>query len=503
MHKNNYIIFALIVVVGIVFRIICFVGLSGDDPYFYANYALQVLEKNFDITNPDTPFIFRYIIIYPVALFFKLFGIKHFSAVLFILLLSVAEIIIIFLLGKKLFNEKIGLISSFLLVFIPVNSVYATQLLPDIPISFFMSFAILLFLIGIDSSYSIVYYFLSGCLIYCAYICRSISLIMIGTVFIGYIIYNKKMTPKFIFVIIGFLIPFILTSMWYYFNTGDFLFDYHFLRKVYHYKFSLLPKNLFSYLKIMFPIISFSKKIPHGFYHNGLLYYFVTAYIIYYLIRRKYKKINHSNINFCILWSLIIFIYLEFGLACITYTPLDRKIFTVGHIHGRFLAPLTIPALILLANFFCEFTSDNLLLNKAIGCIYKKCVNKNLSLSFIIIFIFLIIFLLIGKNMIFSLFSSIYSKHNHVISFQQNKSMFFTLYYILLLILGVATLIFIWIRVKYKNLHLTTFKEMSMTVLILIFITVWAFLASKQSQNAAGVQPYKKDLPIFIKLPPK
>ena len=49
-----------------------------------------------------------------------------------------------FYFGKLLFNEKIGLIASFLLSFFPLDIVYATKLNSDLPSSFFMALGVYL-----------------------------------------------------------------------------------------------------------------------------------------------------------------------------------------------------------------------------------------------------------------------------------------------------------------------------------------------------------------------
>ena len=91
---------------------------------------------------------FRFALLYPVALLFKIFGINLFSLSFYPFFCSMATIVVVFFLGKILFNEYVGVIAAFLLSFYPLNVVAGTSLYPDGPMAFFMSLSILLYVIG-------------------------------------------------------------------------------------------------------------------------------------------------------------------------------------------------------------------------------------------------------------------------------------------------------------------------------------------------------------------
>ena len=114
------------------------------DSVGYAGYA-NMLAKNEPIKEAHYNGL-RLGILFPVSLLYNIFGVNEFSSNILILLISLSSIILIYKFGKLLFNDKVGLLSAFLLSFFPWDVVYATQLLTDLPAAFFVALSIYFFL---------------------------------------------------------------------------------------------------------------------------------------------------------------------------------------------------------------------------------------------------------------------------------------------------------------------------------------------------------------------
>jgi len=125
---KTYTLLLLIVIFGLVLRLIFFSGMGISDSLVYSKTAHDINEGRG--IDPDSTLTLstRLGLILPTALSYRLFGINDFSSVIFVLITSIASIILIFYFGKLLFNEKMGLMAAFLLSFFPLNIVHATKL---------------------------------------------------------------------------------------------------------------------------------------------------------------------------------------------------------------------------------------------------------------------------------------------------------------------------------------------------------------------------------------
>ena len=334
---NTKLLLFLIVLFGLVLRLAFFSGIGTSDDLAYTRYAIDVGEE----IDPESTLTLstRLGIIYTTALSYKLFGINDFSSVLFVLLTSVGSIILVFYFGKLLFNGKVGLMAAFLLSFFPLDVVYSTKLLTDIPSAFFMALGVYLFLYA-EKKHKLKYglsYFLSGISIGIGYFIRE-SALLIALFFIIYILYKRKIKKEYFLVPLGILVIFVIEVFILLQVTGDPLFRTHTSQEylieamVIHDYFgrSDFPMSLFYY-----PYIILTSKLTSFFY------VFIFIAIIYSII---YKKKETYNMLF---WFLPLLLYLSFGSASFTqYIPFVAK--------TRYLSIITIPGMLLLAFFLTD-----------------------------------------------------------------------------------------------------------------------------------------------------
>ena len=338
MNRKTLIWLIAIIAFGFILRLIFFSGIATSDDLLYTSYAYDMSKDSYSF--PERHQGTRLGLVYSVSVFYKLFGINDISSVLFVFLTSIAGIILIYCFGKTFFNEKVGLVSAFLLSFFPLDVIFATKLLSDLPSAFFLSLGVFFFLFGEKTASSLktkISYLASGLFIGIAYLIRETALIVL-IFFIAYAVFYKKARLNYLFIFLGFIPIFLIESYIFLINTGDFLFRYHILSAYSNvaasYGFfgrAALPYSLFYYPYII--LTSLGKL--------GIFYPFMLVSIIYAAICKK------KGAYPLIIWLISLLLYLSFGTTSLTsYIPFFAT--------PRYLMIITFPGILLLAYFLTD-----------------------------------------------------------------------------------------------------------------------------------------------------
>jgi len=183
----------IVVIFALALRMNFFLGLNLNDDLTYLDSAHQITQGEFIfsewIVSP------RIMMTYPIALFFYLFGVSDFSGALYILLCSLGSVVVAYYIGKTIFGVRTGLASAFLMAIFPIEVVYATTIVPDVPVAFFMGLSVCLFLIG-EKSDNKIYYLFAGIAIGLAWLVKSLSILII-LFYISYFLFDKIFDFKF------------------------------------------------------------------------------------------------------------------------------------------------------------------------------------------------------------------------------------------------------------------------------------------------------------------
>lgn len=368
---NTGLLLVLILFFALVLRLVFFSGMGTSDDLAYSRYAANI-GKGIDSESVLT-LSTRLGIIYPTALSYKLFGVNDFSSVIFVLLASLASIILIFYFGKLLFGEKVGLMAAFLLSFFPLDVFYSTKLFTDLPSAFFMALGVYFFLyseLKIKLRYGIGY-MLSGIFIGIGYLIRE-SVLLIALFFIIYILYKRRIKKEYFLVPLGVLIIIIIESVMFLNITSDPLFRFHASQK--YLEDAVIQHDYFGRLDFPIGLLHY----PWLFLTNNLLsffYIFVFIAVGYAIIYRKKES------YIMLLWLLPLLLYLAVGSSSLTsYIPFKAA--------DRYTSLITFPAILLLALFLMDKNelmkkvimpfSLMLLLVSSIGAVYLA---ENLVIS--------------------------------------------------------------------------------------------------------------------------
>jgi len=171
-----------------------FLGMNLNDDLCYLDSAYRITQGEFRFS--EWIFSPRIMMNYPIALFFYLFGVSDFSAAFYILLCSLASVIVAYYIGKTLFGSGTGLASAFLMAIFPIEVVHATTIVPDVPVAFFMGLSVCLFLMG-EKKNKNFFYILAGLAIGFAWLVKSLAILII-LFYISYFLFDKIFDFKYL-----------------------------------------------------------------------------------------------------------------------------------------------------------------------------------------------------------------------------------------------------------------------------------------------------------------
>lgn len=366
MKYSNYKVWLVFILIfALALRMIFFTGADNSDSLVYYTYANNVINGNFKL-EPNH-FSSRIGLIYPQAAVYMLFGVNEFTSNILSLIYSLAGIILIFYLGRHLFDEKTGLMAAFLLSFFPLDVIFSTRLLPDFPSAFFMALSVFLFLKAEQKKLK-SYYLASGLSWGIAYLIKEIAILMV-LFFIFYAIYKKNFSKNYSWIILGFL-PFLLIEFWhsYAFTQNPFYRHAQIQSEEVNYVINTYSNYFTTYGMLSRLFLHWPFIMLHDV-HYGLFFIFILIALYYYITNRK------EGTNILLIWIIPLFLYLNFGaIRLIRYVPIP--------VTAKFMSILQFPAILVLANYLSRKDKEIktiimpavlvLLLFSSIGFIYMS-----------------------------------------------------------------------------------------------------------------------------------
>jgi len=335
-YKSS-ILLILILVFALALRLIFFSGIDSSDSLAYTKFAYNLNKGQLTLDGGHSAF--RLGILFPVSILYSIFGVNEFSSNILILIISLSSIILMYKFGKLLFNEKTGLMGAFLLSFFPLDVVFSTKLMTDLPAAFFVALSVYFFLKSEKLNKSLrsnLYLIFSGLFLGIAYLTKELSL-LIGLFFLTYIIYNRKFKWEYLLMALGFLIIVSFELLYFFMIAGDPLLRYHpnisavtVITNTNNYGRGSLPLSLFHYPYIISTDILL-----------GLFYPFIFIAIVFCILNKRKKTYS------LLFWFIPLLLYLSFGSVSLTsYVPIPAA--------ARLLSIITFPGILLLAYFLTQ-----------------------------------------------------------------------------------------------------------------------------------------------------
>jgi len=120
-------------------------GVTGDD-IIYAGMSNELARRGWAAVDLRYGVNYRLGLSVPLALLFRAAGINDLTYVIYPLLMSLVSIVVVFLLGRRLFGTAAGLTAALLVATCPFDAVFASSMTIDIITSCLMAITVLTFL---------------------------------------------------------------------------------------------------------------------------------------------------------------------------------------------------------------------------------------------------------------------------------------------------------------------------------------------------------------------
>ena len=323
-------IFILIVNITLKFKTFC--GLVQADDFSYAVYSFSMFRIHFPWDMSIDFRELRYTLLLPVALIFKFFQPSETVSVLYPAVLSCGTIVMTYLIGKKIYGTVAGLIGAFIIATLPQDVLYGTQLMPDILVPFFLSGAVYMFLIAIETvkPKSYLWYALSGAMVFLAFNTRENSYYFL-LFYLPFIFNRERWKNGIYFILAGFAVPVLMLYTFFLIKSGDFFYQLHLAKQAAEplIKSGYIPANhinKFTILYYMYPFIFKGVDFATLFLSNvyGLAFIAGTPFLIYSVCKAGLKK----QWRYLIVpwWFLLTYLYLEFGTVSFTDYQMMKKL---------------------------------------------------------------------------------------------------------------------------------------------------------------------------------
>ena len=129
---------------------------------------------------------------------YQVLGVSNFAARVWMPLFGALSLVMVFFLGKKLFNAKVGLISVFVLGTFVTFYQYATHMMTDVPLVFFMLASIYYLLLSEDKTKdAIKYAAFSGVFFGLALMTKQLEALLIPAIILVYLVFTRR--GRFVF----------------------------------------------------------------------------------------------------------------------------------------------------------------------------------------------------------------------------------------------------------------------------------------------------------------
>ena len=124
---------------------------------------------------------------------YQVLGVSNFAARVWMPLFGALSLVMVFFLGKKLFNAKVGLVSVFVLGTFVTFYQYATHMMTDVPLVFFMLASIYFLLLSEDKTKdAIKYAAFSGVFFGLALMTKQLEALLIPAIMLVYLLFTRR-----------------------------------------------------------------------------------------------------------------------------------------------------------------------------------------------------------------------------------------------------------------------------------------------------------------------
>lgn len=298
-RNNSKNIYLMVVIIFSVFFIFSDLGkgkMSPVDDCYLAQKAKQIVQSGdwltlrfADRVTVDSAPCY----IWLMAIMFKFFGVSEYSARFFSAFFGVATIISIYFLGRMLFDEWIGLFSSFVMLTTPLFFTYSRRAMFDVTLTFWVTLAFIFFMKGMKKRNYFILFGISTGIAVLTKSALGFSPILIAIVYLLLLKeYRKIIDP---FFLLGIMSALLVSFPWYFYqysNDPEKFVNSHLKLLIYKRMFMFeSERSSLWYLKILW--IYYWPWIP------------LAAYSFVRLLINCFKKVN-PNTLIVLCWTVVV-----------------------------------------------------------------------------------------------------------------------------------------------------------------------------------------------------
>jgi 4-amino-4-deoxy-L-arabinose transferase-like glycosyltransferase len=330
--RNRWIIYGLFFSFAILVRIACFTGLLASDDVAYSYYGQLLAQGTYSVQSSHLGL--RVGLTIPVAIVYRLCGVTEWTTILVPLLASAASVSLLVVVGRRLFPPRAALLSGLLMLTFPVCVRYATTLVPEPVMEFWILLGLVALLISHQNGKATMG-FLAGICFGVAYLSKEIAL-FVGAAMIIYSVFCRRW-KLCLAMLAGLSLIGLMEHALYFVQTGDWLYRSHVIgeSQVSYFTANEGPIPLAWRLLKAYPRTMLLPNLDLGL-HSVMALLLAMGGIL--LIRREASWL-------LFLWAAVPMIYLNFGSASLTqYLPLP--------VSPRYVSLIYAPIFLLAGAFF-------------------------------------------------------------------------------------------------------------------------------------------------------
>jgi len=189
-----------ILALGVLVRLVFWVGFMGSDEATYLKAAKLVLAGEWPTSNYIG--VLRYGVNLPMAGAMALGGVSEGAAVFWGLACSVLEVAVVFVLGYQLAGTRVGLLAAVFLAVLPAHVHYASRIMADPPLALLVSLGMSLMITAEDRSARWAY-MLSGVAFGTAYWVKESGLYVSLTALVLYALLVRRFHWRWLWLVVG------------------------------------------------------------------------------------------------------------------------------------------------------------------------------------------------------------------------------------------------------------------------------------------------------------
>ena len=197
-------------------------GFFGSDEVTYTLSAFRLLHGDWTVSSYGGAN--RYGVNLPVALFALIFGPNEFSAAIYSVLCSIAEIALVVVIGSRMLGTRAAMLAGVLLASLPVHVHFAGRMMADAPLCLAVTASFLLFYDGETRNRRLSFLLAGVAAAWSLWVKPAVLLYLV--VFLVYPLLFRRFNPRWAWMVLGFAMTALANNLLFWMLTGQFWYLY-------------------------------------------------------------------------------------------------------------------------------------------------------------------------------------------------------------------------------------------------------------------------------------